>query len=267
MWTTLWKEVDSRNLAATPPPPEQVTEGELARLPTAARALMRFFGVKAGQAKPWSLALAWTGRFRRTPDEPWMPIEAVQYDTRVPVARIFHMKARMKGVPVLARDTYALGRGRMVAKLAGIVTVADGTGPEFDIGECVTWLNDMILFAPSMLLGPATRWSHVDDRSFDITFVDAGTTVTARVFVDERGAPIDFETTDRYLNDPNDPRHALIRGHWSTPVESWHVIRGRPFPGGGKAIWHLAAGDFVYAEFKPLPGSLQLDEAPRGQPS
>ncbi len=268
MWTRLWNEVEAKHLFAAPPPAERVTEAELDALPTAARALMRFFGIEAGMTKPWSLSLAWKGRFRRTPQEAWMPIEAVQYDTRAPVARIFHMMARMKSLPVLARDTYAFGRGRMVAKLAGLVTVADGAGPEFDTGECVTWVNDMILFAPSMLLGPATKWTHVDDRAFDLAFTDSGRTVTARVFVDEHGAPVDFETTDRYLNDPADPRHPLVRGRWSTPIESWSRLGSRPFPARGKAVWHLAAGDFVYAEFQPVPGTLVFDEAPpRARPA
>jgi hypothetical protein len=263
MWTKLWKECAYRlpNAASL----DVTTEAELTALPPAARTYMDFHGVLAGAPKRWSFCLGWTGRFRMAPDRPWMRIEAVHYDTRLPVARIFHMKWRLNGiVPVLARDTYVDGRGHMLAKLAGLVTVADGRGPEFDAGELVTWLNDAVLFAPSMLLGPSTRYSHVDARTFDVAFTDCARTVTARVSIDDRGAPVDFETTDRYLNDPGDPRHPLVSRRWSTPIEAWRRIGHQPMPTRGKATWHLPDGDFTYAEFEPVLGTLAFDVPPSG---
>jgi hypothetical protein len=263
MWTKLWKEIASRHLFVGAPATVRISETELAGLPSAARAYMSFYGVVAGQPKHWSFCMRWKGRFRMAPDGPWMPVEAVQYDMRSPVARVFHMRARMKHVlPVLARDTYVHGRGRMLGKIADLVTVVDRSGPEFDRGELVTWLNDCVLFAPSMLLRSSTRWSHVDARSFDIAFSDHACTVTARVFLDDRGAPIDFETTDRFLNDPDDPKHPLVRGRWSTPVGSWQRTPAGLFPTRGRAVWHLASGDFPYAEFELLPASLAFDVPP-----
>jgi hypothetical protein len=46
----------------------------------------------------------------------------------------------------------------MHGKLLGLVTVADGEGREFDLGELVTYVNDAAMLAPSMLLtASATR--------------------------------------------------------------------------------------------------------------
>jgi hypothetical protein len=263
-WGKLAKEVAACGLFAEPSRPELVGEAELAALPRAARALMDFYGVHAGQPKQWSLRMGWRGRFRMGPNRPWMPIEAIQYDTRLPVARFFHMRARMNGVfPVLARDTYVKGRGHMLGKVVDLVTVVDGSGPEFDQGELITWLNDCVLFAPSMLLGPSTLWFHVAERAFDLSFSDQGHKVTARVFVDDRGAPVNFETTDRFLNDPDDPKHPLIRGRWTTPIESWLRIGNRTYPSRGKATWHLAGGDFTYGEFDLLARTLAFDVSPQ----
>jgi hypothetical protein len=262
MWTKLWREIASRRLIVGAPV-ELATRAELDVLPPAARAYMNFYGVVPSQPKHWSFCMRWRGRFRMAPDRPWMPIDAVQYDMRAPVARVFHMKARMKHVlPLLARDTYIDGRGRMLGKIADLVTVVDGSGPEFDQGELVTWLNDCVLFAPSMLLGPRTRWSQATARSFDIAFSDHTSVVTARVFVDDRGAPIDFETNDRFLSDLDDPKQRLVRARWSTPVEAWQRTPRGLFPTRGRAIWHLASGDFPYAEFELLPTSLAFDLAP-----
>jgi hypothetical protein len=262
-WAKLWKEIAASGVFPGRPPIDLVTEAQLAALPAAVRSYMRFCGVSASQPKDWAFCIGWRGRFRLAANRPWMPIEAVQYDLRFPVARIFHMKARMKGIlPVLARDTYANGRGHMLAKVADLVTVADGTGPELDQSELVTWLNDCILFAPSMLLGSATRWSQVDERAFNVSFSDHRCTVTARVSIDERGAPVNFETTDRFLNDPDDPTHPLIRAGWSTPVESWQRIGSRDYPARANATWHLASGEYTYAEFELLPRALAFDFEP-----
>jgi uncharacterized protein DUF6544 len=263
MWKRVCDEVASAHLFPGPATLDRASEAELAALPPAARACMRFFEVVPSKPKRWSFRLGWRGRFRMGPSSPWMRVEAVQYDSRFPVARIFHMKARMKGIfPILARDTYVHGEGHIRATVAGVVQVAEGKGPEYDAGELVTWVNDAILFAPSMLLGPDTRWSHIDARSFAIAFTDRGRTVSARVSVDGRGAPVDFETRDRYLNDPFEPGHPLRACRWSTPIESWELKDGKPLPTRGSAIWHLANGPFTYAEFEPIPESLAFDGFP-----
>jgi hypothetical protein len=35
---------------------------------------------------------------------------------------------------------------------------------------------------------------------------------------------------------------------WSTPVQGWTVVGGRPRPTGGAAVWHLPDGDLRYGE-------------------
>jgi hypothetical protein len=191
-----------------------------------------------------------------------MKCEAWQYNSRLAVARIFHIRARFRGLlPVLARDTYVEGHGRMLIRLLDLVTVGDGTGAEFDVGELVTYLNDGIMMAPSMLLVPEVRWSPVDASSFDVTLTDRGRTVTARVFVDERGAPTDFSTTDRFAADPKDSRK-LVRTRWTTPIEGWQEVGGRRLWTRGRAIWHMPEGEFAYADFTPVPGTFALNVRP-----
>ncbi len=262
MWSKLWKEANARGVFGGAVG-EAVSAAELAALPRAARQMLEFFDVAPGTPKHASFRVGWTGRFRMGPNDPWMPVQAVQINTRNPIARIFHMKARMKGVlPVLACDTYVAGQGQMLAKVAGLVTVAEGRGPEFDRGELVTWLDDAVFFAPTMLLGGEVSFTGSGEDAFDVELRDRGVRVRAHVTVDERGAPIDFETNDRYLSDPYDPTHALVRARWSTPISSWNVD-GRPLPSRGKARWSLPQGDFDYADFEPVPETLHFDVAAR----
>jgi len=156
---------------------------------------------------------------------------------------------------MVGRDTYLKGRGRMLGKLFDTVAVADGEGEPFDIGELTTWLNDAVLMAPSMLLRAPVSFLEGDDSSFDVTLNDSGKTVSARVVLDARGAPVDFHTEDRYADMPGGP----VRMGWSTPIDGWRVVDGRPVPTRGSAVWHLPEGDFTYAVLEFAPDSVELN--------
>jgi hypothetical protein len=258
------RELVARNLPLRPPAGfdvAPVTETHLQTLPETVGRYLRFMGV-VGRPRDWSFRLGLVGRFRRSPDEAWMKCEAWQYNTRLAPARIFYIQIRLFGIlPVLGRDTYAAGRGRMLIRLFDLVTVADGRGEPYDIGELVTYLNDAILIAPSMLLIPEVRWSDVDANSFDVALTDNGITVSAHVSVDERGAPVDFETSDRFYSDPKDATKAT-RCRWRTPVEGWQRADSRLLPMGGKAVWRLPDVDFAYADFTFDPTTVAFNVGP-----
>jgi hypothetical protein len=153
-------------------------------------------------------------------------------------------------------DTYRGGTGRMLGKALGLVTVANGSGPEFDLGELTTWLDDAVLLAPGMLLSAAVTWEATGDDSFRVSVTDGGRTVRAEVFLDDGGRPRDFRSEDRYADLPGGPVRAL----WSTPVQGWTVVDGRPRITGGAAVWHLPDGQFRYGELRLL--DLALDVPP-----
>lgn len=259
------REVLAAGLPARPTREPVAVETELASLPPPARRLMTFMGVPRRPAD-WSFCARWEGRFRLSPDRPWMPCEVWQYDSSLEVARIFHMRLRFGGVvPTYVRDVYLDGAGRMTGRLLDLVPMAEDASVEVTTGELVTYLNDALLFAPSMLLGPGTLWSAVDTDSFDVTLTDRDTRVTARVQVDERGAITDFSTTDRFGQDPANPDAGLVRTRWTTPIAGWTVVGDRPRPTSGRAVWHFPGGDFCYAEFFTEGMELGFD-LPPGRP-
>ena len=136
-----------------------VTEADLDGLPAAAVRYLRFMNV-VGKARTGSLLAAAHGRFRMRPNGRWMACRTWQLSTAVPVRRLFHMHLRVApGIAMTAWDTYADGSGHMRGKLFGALPVASGTGPHFTTSELVTWLNDAVLLAPSMLLGPACKFA------------------------------------------------------------------------------------------------------------
>jgi hypothetical protein len=253
------REVDAAGLPRAPHEPVFVTERDLAGLPNAALRYLGFMGVSL-RPRTWSFRLHSVGKFRLAPERPWMACEAWQYNSALSVARIFHMRLRFGGVvPMLVRDTYVRGRGRMRGRVWDAYSIVDESNEKIDTGELVTYLNDAILFAPAMLLGPMATFGEVDERAFDVTLRDSGRAVSARVFVDERGAVTDFSTVDRFGADPTQPNE-MIRARWSTPIGGWKMVSGRPVPTGGTAIWHFPSGDFAYADFRF--GALEFDVPP-----
>ena len=251
--------LDALDLPAAPADRHPVTELDLAHLPAPAQRYLRFMGV-VGRPRHWSLRARFSGRFRMRRDQPWMPCEAWQYNHRIAVSRVFVMRVAVAGAfPMSGVDSYVDGRGHMRGKLFGLVTVAEGTGPEFDVGELVTYLNDACLLAPSMLLVPDVSWRGVDDDSFDLVLSDRGLTVAARVVVDDRGRLTGFTTTDRFADLPGGP----VRAPWSTPVSGWTSVGGRPLPAEAGAVWRLDDGEFRYVQGRFVPDSVEYDVPPR----
>jgi hypothetical protein len=216
-----------------------------------------------GRPRVSSFRCYWTGRFRLAPETGFKRCEAWQYNAADPIARLFRLRIRMAPlVSVVAHDRYLHGRGRLTAKLYDRLTLADADGSELDVGELVTWLNDAVLIAPSMLLGANVRLAPVDQHGFDVSLTDAGRTVSARVFLDERGAPVDFRTTDRFVQDPADREKRWQRCEWRTPIGGWTEANGHPIPVSGRATWMLPGGPFTYVELDLDPDSLAFNVQP-----
>lgn len=261
-WRRFAKETSALSFLSDPEGNRRVTEEDLAPLPSAAQRYLHFMRV-VGKPRDRSFRAGWRGHFRMGPREPWLPCEAWQYDDAIDVARIFHMGLTLGQIlPTVVRDTYVNGQGRMLAKVLDLFKVADGKGDELDIGELVTYLNDAILYAPSMILRPNTEWIAVGEDCFDVRLSDRGHTVTARVLVDGRGAPYEFSTKDRFVSDPYQKGRPLVRALWTTPVDDWMVREGRVVPRRGTAIWHLAGGTFEYARFELLEHGLAYNMPP-----
>jgi hypothetical protein len=225
-----------------------VTDADLAPLPPAAQRYLRFMGV-VGLPRQSAVLARWTGRFRLRPDGPWLACDAWQYNTANPVARLFRMRLHRGPLAMKGWDVYRDGHGRMHGTLLGLLPVANGSGPRFDTSEQVTWLDDAVLLAPSMLLQPAVSWSaDATSDTFSVALTDAGRTVEVTVQVDEAGAPRDVYTDDRYADLPG----GLVRARWSTPVRGWTTVRGHRMPIAAHALWQLVGGPFRYAEMAPV---------------
>ena len=87
---------------------------------------------------------------------------------------------------------------------------------------------------------------------------DHGLTVTARVFLDDHGYPINFSTTDRYADLPG----GLVQAEWTTPIDGWKTDADRLVFTRGRAIWQHPDGPLDYLEFRTSPGAIRYNLTP-----
>lgn len=248
-------EHDVRELGEPPPPGPIITDADLAGLPAPVQRYFRFMGV-LGRPRAGSFRGHLVCKFRTRPNQGLWPAEIWQYNRVEPLTRVFWMRISVAGiVPMVGRDTYCDGQGRMLGKLLDRFVVADGSGEEFDIGELTIWLNDAVLMEPTLLFRADVRFEADGDDAFVVQLSDAGMTVSARVPLDDRGAPTTFESEDRWADLPG----GLVRSRWSTPIDGWQRINGRALPTRGAAVWHLPEGDFTYADLGFAPDGITPD--------
>lgn len=260
MRDTLRREVAEAGLTAPAWTDAPVTEDDLAGLPEPARRYLHFMRV-VGRPRDASVRIRMHGRFRPSLHAAWKTLDSRQYNTGPPeTARVFHMRLPFLGVPVQGRDTYLEGHGRMLIRPLDAFTVQDARGEAFDLGELVTWLNDAVMFAPSMLLHPSVTFHGAGEDAFRLVMVDHLHTVSARVEVDGRGAVTGFVTDDRAYAPPGarDP----VRTRWSTPVEGWQACGDRMIPTAARAEWLLEGGPFSYAEAVISPDGVAWNVPP-----
>lgn len=234
-----------------------VTASAIAHLPPPARRYLELRGV-VGRPRVWSFQVAFSGRFRLGPDRPWLPCEAWQYNVAHRPARVYVMRLRIAGaVPMHGVDTYVNRLGSMRGRLLG-VPVVNASGPEMDVGELATYLDDALLLAPSMLLVPEVTWDALDERSFRVTLRDGELAVSAFVEVDELGRLVEVLTSDRWAA----LQGGMRRAPWRTPVDGWVGVDGTLFPGRCRAVWDLEDGPYPYAEGTFHPSTFRTNLLP-----
>lgn len=180
------------------------------------------------------------GALRAAADKPWMPFESEQVYSMAPPAFVWFARARVAPLfHMLARDKFVDGQGNMLVSLLGLFTVADGRGPEMDLGAGLRYWGEIIAF-PEALQSPHLRWEPVDDRQARVTISQGALKMSATVEFDEKGF-LAAVHAERY----RDVNGAPVLTPWSGRMRGWKPIDGRLFPSSWESVWHLPEGDLT----------------------
>jgi hypothetical protein len=220
--------------------PLVVTRAELEPLPPPVRRWLEASGV-VGRERARVVRLRQQGEMRTSPTGEWMPAVAQQYFTVDQPGFVWSVEVTMKHLlPVVGRDSYLGGHGRMLIKAAGLMPVVDGTGAKIDQGTLLRYLGEIVWF-PSAALAPYIRWEPVDDSSAKATMTHAGVSAAGTFTFDAAGRMVRM-SADRFQG--SGPQAKLER--WEVPAEAWRQMNGVLMPVEGRVIWKLATGDFDY---------------------
>ncbi len=220
--------------------PTVLRDQDIAHLPVPVQRWLRASHA-VGAPRVKTARLRQRGAMRTSPTQAPMHAEALQYFTIDEPGFVWTVDVRMFGLPVVGRDAYVGGRGRMYITIGGLLPVADATGPRIDQGTALRFLGEIIWF-PSAALAPYIRWEAIDDAQAKAHFTFGGVTTSAVFRFDPRGRFIELRA-DRYYDGKSLER-------WVIPATQWQVIRGIEMPTRGGAVWKLASGDFDYYQWE-----------------
>jgi hypothetical protein len=225
---------------ASKAPTSILRDSDITHLPAPVQRWLRASGA-VGQPRAKTARLRQRGAMRTAPNRSAMQVEALQYFTIDEPGFVWTVELVMFGMPVVGRDSYVNGRGRMYITIGGLVPVADGTGPRFDQGTALRFLGEIIWF-PSAALASYIRWEAIDDAHAKAHFAFHDVKTSALFTFDPRGRFTEL-AADRYYDGESLER-------WVIPASEWKVIRGIEMPTRGGAVWKLAAGDFDYYQWE-----------------
>lgn len=219
---------------------EIVTEADIKDLPEPVQRYLKYTQI-IGKEKIKTVRLKQGGYFRMQEDQKWMPLEAEQY-FNVDSAE-FIWVAKVKFAPFLyiyAKDEFIDGRGNLVVKLLGLITVADARGYEVDHGELMRFLAECIWF-PSAFLNDYMEWEAVDKNSARATITYGGTSASVTYHFNEKGEVTSI-TAKRY----REVEGEFVLEDWEGQILEYREFNGLTVPSRVNIIWKLDTGDFCY---------------------
>jgi hypothetical protein len=233
--------------ATTPAPP--ITEAELAHLPALVQTYLRRTGA-VGRPHVRSFHAVFRVRFRRAPDAGWMDARVDQHDFFAPPApaRLFFMTATQWGIPLVAYHRYLGSGATMRIRVAGLLPIADASGPRMTQGETVTLFNDICVLAPAALIDAPVSWQPLDGRRVMATYTNAGHTISAVLTFDGAGDLVGFVSEDRFQSADGKTYKAFP---WSTPISGYRDYGVARLAAEGDARWiePPPTGEWTYGRF------------------
>lgn len=222
---------DARELDGLPAPVQRyfravLTDGQ----PIIATATLRMEGTMnlSATAERWK---PFTSRQRVVTHKP-----GFLWDARV---------AMFPGMPALVEDSYIAGHGRLMAKVLGLVTVADsqGTG-EIARGEFMRYFAESPWYPTALLPSQGVRWQTVDDAAATATIADGPITLTMLFRFSEAGLITSVHAESRGAGVGKDG--VMLMLPWECALSDYQPQDGMLIPMAGEAAWLRPEGRQAY---------------------
>jgi len=221
---------------------ELVTKSQYEGLPAPVRRYLALV-IPEGRSRVRRVRFTQTGVFRtREQPEQWGPFRAVQHVATSPPGFVWDATIRM--APLLSArvvDSYIEGAGLLRARLLGVFTVADASGPEADSGEMMRYLAEAIWYPTALVPDEWLRWQAVDERSAIAVLTDGGQEVAVKFFFDDEGLVSHFEA-ERFRIEKGRCRKVPWRAYCS----GYTVRGGFRVPREARVAWRLPEGELEY---------------------
>jgi hypothetical protein len=195
----------------------------------------------------------WVGEFQTRPGGGWSAFAAEQHFTAHPPGFVWdaaiHMLPIVGGaVPMRVRDTYVGGRGSMLGRVGGAVTVVDQAGtPEMASSALARWLGEAAWFPAALLPGGPVTWEAMDDSTARAAVVDGAVRATAEFHFAPTGELVRM-TALRYRDVDGTPVLTAFEGRYGAYVRMGGVL----VPSEAEVAWLLPEGRFAYWRGRPI---------------
>jgi hypothetical protein len=149
------------------------------------------------------------------------------------------------GVPAHVEDSYIAGKGRLKAKLFGLLTVADSHGDgEIARGEFMRYFAESPWYPTALLPSQGVRWEAVDDASANATIVDGPITLTLLFRFNDAGLIASVRAEARGAGAGKDG--AMFMLPWDCGLSGYQTQDGMLIPMVGEAAWVRPEGRKAY---------------------
>ena len=220
-------------------------EEEIKALPEPVKKWIRHVGA-IGKPKIKMARITQRAEMKMKPDEQhWMSASALQYSMIDTPGFIWTVNAQMNAwLNFKGRDKLVDGKGEMLIKLYGLITIVDASGPKVSEGSLQRYLGEMV-WLPSLAISPHIQWNEINNMTATATMAYQGTTGSGTFYFNEEGDFVKFIAM-RYLgNEPDATRH-----EWILQVNDYAVFEGIKVPSKMTATWKLEEGDWTWLKLE-----------------
>jgi len=199
-----------------------------------------------GKERIHSVYLTQQGRMRLSPEQKWIPLQAVQYINVDDPGFVWIAHARMAPfVDMYIRDMYYNGQGSMKGKLLAAIPVVNAQpGPEMNQGSLLRFLAEMIWY-PSAALQNYITWEEIDANSARATMTWQGVSADMIFYFNDQGDMISSLAS----------RYQEVNGHfelhdWGGTARGYKDFSGIRLQNKSDIIWKYETGEFNWLQIE-----------------